>query len=35
MKLNITIIYTKMTNIDDIKQFQKRFHNDGTKTKVP
>ena len=31
-KLNTTIIYTKMTNNDDIKQFLKRLHNDGTKT---
>ena len=33
-KLNTTIIYTKMTNNDDIKQVQKKFHIDGTK-KVP
>ena len=27
-KLSTTIIYTNMTNNDDIKQFQKNFHND-------
>ena len=32
-KLNTTIIYIKMTNNDDIKQFKKIFRNDGTKTK--
>ena len=30
-KLNTTIIYTKMTNNDDMRQFKKRFHNDDTK----
>ena len=30
-KLNTTIIYTKITNNDDIKQFLKRYHNHGTK----
>ena len=34
-KLNTSILYTKMTNIDDIKKFLKRFNNDDTKTKVP
>ena len=28
IKLNTTIIYTIMTNNDDIKQFFKKFHND-------
>ena len=32
-KLKTTIIYIKMTNNDDIKQFKKFFRNDGTKTK--
>ena len=32
-KLYTTIIYIKMTNNDDIKQFKKFFRNDGTKTK--
>ena len=32
-KLNTTIIYIKMTNNDDIKQFKKFSRNDGTKTK--
>ena len=30
-KLNTTIIYTKVTNNDDIKQFFKKFDNDDTK----
>ena len=30
-KLNTTIIYTKMTNNNDIKQLFKKFHNDDTK----
>ena len=30
-KINTTIIYTKVTNNDDIKQFFKKFDNDGTK----
>ena len=29
-KLNTTIIYTKMTNNHDIRQFFKKFHNDDT-----
>ena len=33
-KPNTAIIYTRMSNNDDIKQFQKTFHNDGIKTKV-
>ena len=32
-KLYTTIIYIKMTNNDDIKQFKNFFRNDGTKTK--
>ena len=34
-KLNTTIMYTKMTNNNDIKQFLKRFDGDGTKAKIP
>ena len=30
-KLNTTIIYTKVTNNDHIKQFFKKFDNDDTK----
>ena len=30
-KLNTTIMYTKMTNNDDIRSFFKMFHNDDTK----
>ena len=30
-KLNTTMIYAKMTNNDDIKQFFRRFCNDDTK----
>ena len=30
-ELNTTIIYTKTTNNDDIKQFFKKFHIDNTK----
>ena len=33
-KPNTAIVYTKMSNNNDIKQFQKTFHNDGIKTKV-
>ena len=32
-KLYTTIIYIKMTNNDDIKQFKNFFRNDDTKTK--
>ena len=34
-KLNTTIMYTKMTNNNDIKQFLKWFDGDGTKAKIP
>ena len=33
-KLNTTIIYTKMTNNNDIKQLLKRFDVDGMKAKI-
>ena len=33
-KLNATIIYTKMTNNNDIKQLLKRFDVDGMKAKI-
>ena len=34
-KLNTTIMYTKMANNNDIKQFLKRFDDYGTKAKIP
>ena len=34
-KLNTTIMYTKMANNNDIKQFLIRFDDYGTKAKIP
>ena len=34
-KLNTTIMYTKMANNNDIKQFLKWLDSDGTKAKIP